>query len=43
MLVSASKDSTSKLWDVRSPGRAAGTLPGHADEVGKVSASDFSF
>jgi len=34
LLVSASKDSTVKLWDVKDPkGQATHTLPGHADEV----------
>ena len=32
-LVSASKDSTAKLWQVPSGKRAQATLPGHADEV----------
>ena len=32
-LVSASKDSTAKLWEVPSGKRARATLPGHADEV----------
>jgi len=32
-LVSASKDSTAKLWEVPSGKRAKETLPGHEDEV----------
>lgn len=32
-LVSASKDSTAKLWDVQSGKAAKATLPGHAEEV----------
>lgn len=32
-IVSASKDSTVKLWAVKSPKKAAFTLPGHEDEV----------
>jgi ribosome assembly protein 4 len=32
-LVSASKDSTAKLWEVPSGKAAKATLPGHADEV----------
>ena len=33
-LVSASKDSTIKLWAVKDPKKALHTLPGHEDEVG---------
>ena len=33
LLVSASKDSTIKLWDPAEPKKAKDTLPGHADEV----------
>ena len=32
-LVSASKDSTLKLWNVKTPKAAMHTLPGHEDEV----------
>jgi ribosome assembly protein 4 len=32
-LISASKDSTAKLWVMPSGKAAAATLPGHADEV----------
>ena len=32
-LVTASKDSTAKLWEVPSGKRARETLPGHEDEV----------
>jgi ribosome assembly protein 4 len=33
LLVSASKDSTIKLWDMSDTKTAKFTLPGHADEV----------
>ncbi|CAM9884535.1 unnamed protein product, partial [Heterosigma akashiwo] len=33
LLVTASKDSTAKLWELRDLKRAKETLPGHADEV----------
>ena len=33
LLVSASKDSTIKLWDMSDTKNAKHTLPGHADEV----------
>jgi len=32
-LVSASKDSTAKLWEIPSGKKAKETLPGHEDEV----------
>ena len=32
-LVSASKDSTVKLWATKSPSKPMHTLPGHEDEV----------
>jgi WD40 repeat protein len=40
LLVSASKDSTVKLWEMSSLKRAKATLPGHADEVRATTISD---